>query len=68
MSNPHVPSQGPQVNGPGSPQQVPPPPGSFPIDPATLPAAIRDELLAPDPVAINTSAEELKDGLNRCPK
>ena len=44
------------------------PPGSFPIDPATLPEAIRDELLAPDPVAIDTAAKELVDGLNRCPK
>lgn len=43
-------------------------PGSFPIDPATLPDPIRDELMAPDPVAIDTSAAELKDGLNRCPK
>jgi DNA-directed RNA polymerase subunit RPC12/RpoP len=43
-------------------------PGASPIDPATLPPPIRDELLAPDPVAIDTSAEELKDGLNRCPK
>ncbi len=54
--------------GPGSPQDVPPPPGSLPIDPATLPKPIRDELTAPDPVAIDTSAKELKDGLNRCPK
>ena len=58
----------PPVPGPGSPQDVPPLPGSLPIDPATLPEAIRDELLAPDPVAIDTSASELKDGLNRCPK
>ena len=54
--------------GPGSPQDVPPPPGSFPLDPAKLPKPVRDELLAPDPVAIDTSADELKDGLNRCPK
>ena len=54
--------------GPGSPREVPPPPGSFPVDPATLPKPIRDEVLAPDPVAINTAADELKDGLNRCPK
>ena len=46
----------------------PPLPGSFGVDPATLPPPIRDELLAPDPVAIDTSAEELKDGANRCPK
>ncbi len=54
--------------GPGSPQNVPPPPGSFSIDPSTLPQPIRDELLAPEPVGIDTSADELKDGLNRCPK
>ena len=54
--------------GPGSPQDVPPAPGQFPIDPATLPAAIRDELQAPDPAAIDTSAKELRDGLNHCPR
>jgi len=54
--------------GPGSPQDVPPAPGSFPIDPATLPGPIRDEILAPDPVAIDTAAAELKDGQNHCPK
>ena len=58
--------------GPGSPQDVPPTPGAssgqFPIDPATLPEAIRNELQAPDPVAIDTAAKELKDGLNHCPK
>lgn len=43
-------------------------PGSFPLDPATLPAPIRDELQARDPLAIDTAADELKDGLNRCPK
>jgi len=58
----------PPYTGPGSPQDVPPSPGSFPIDPATLPKPIRDELTAPDPVAIDTSSAELKDGLNRCPK
>ena len=67
MSN-RVPPPPPPPSGPGSPQDVPPPPGSFPIDPATLPKAIRDEIEAPDPVAIDTSATELKDGLNRCPK
>src|SRR5262249_44293274 len=50
------------------PQDVPPSPGSSPIDPATLPKPIRDELLAPDPVAIDTAAPELRDGLNHCPK
>ncbi|AXA84150.1 hypothetical protein DCD74_05070 [Lysobacter oculi] len=54
--------------GPGSPNDVPPLPGTFPIDPATLPGPIRDEILAPDPVAIDTAARELKDGLNHCPK
>ncbi|MFS8407831.1 TFIIB-type zinc ribbon-containing protein [Xanthomonas campestris pv. campestris] len=38
------------------------------IDPATLPAPIRAELQAPDPLAIDTAAAELKDGLNRCRK
>ncbi|NQW51215.1 MAG: TFIIB-type zinc ribbon-containing protein [Rhodospirillales bacterium] len=58
----------PGYTGPGSPQDVPPVPGSSPIDTSTLPKPIRDELEAPDPVAIDTSAAELKDGLNRCPK
>ncbi len=53
---------------PGSPRDVPPTPGSFPTDPAKLPGRIRDELLASDPAAIHTSVNELKDGLNRCPK
>ena len=56
----------PPYTGPGSPQDVPP--GSSPIDPATLPKPIRDELNAPDPTAIDTSSAQLKDGLNRCPK
>ena len=68
MSNTNTPPPEPSYTGPGSPRDVPPLPGSAPIDPATLPPPIRDELLAPDPVAIDTSAEELKDGLNRCPK
>jgi hypothetical protein len=67
MSNLNPPP-GSAPTGPGSPQDVPPPPGSFPLDPATLPKAIRDELEAPDPVAIDTAAAELKDGLNHCPK
>ncbi len=58
----------PLPTGPGSPRDVPPLPGSFPIDPGTLPKPIRDELTAPDPVAIDTSAQELKDGQNHCPK
>ena len=68
MSNANTPPPVPPYTGPGSPREVPPLPGSAPIDPATLPPPIRDEILAPDPVAIDTTAEELKDGLNRCPK
>ncbi len=67
MSNAKMPPPPPGI-GPGSPADVPPLPGSFPVDPATLPQPIRDELLAPDPVAIDTAAEELKDGQNHCPK
>src|SRR5687767_25487 len=58
----------PRYTGPGSPQDVPPLPGEHGVDPATLPQPIRDELLKPDPVAIDTAAAELKDGLNHCPK
>ena len=58
----------PLPTGPGSPRDVPPAPGEFPIDPATLPEAIRDELTAPDPAAIDTASKELRDGLNHCPK
>ena len=47
---------------------MPPLPGGFPVDPDALPGPIRDEVLAPDPVAIDTAATELKDGVNRCPK
>ena len=70
MSDPKTPPPLPSqpVTGPGSPQDVPPLPGSLPVDPATLPDAIREELEAPDPVAIDTAATELSDGLNRCPK
>ncbi len=58
----------PLPTGPGSPQDVPPAPGQFPIDPVTLPEPISDELLAPDPAAIDTASRELRDGLNHCPK
>jgi hypothetical protein len=58
----------PGYTGPGSPQDVPPRPGELGVDPATLPPAIRDELQAPEPVAIDTASPELKDGVNRCPK
>lgn len=68
MSNANSPPPLPPVTGPGSPRDVPPLPGSLPIDTAALPDAIREELEAPDPVAIDTAAAELKDGLNRCPK
>lgn len=67
MSN-ATPPPPPPYTGPGSPHDVPPAPGSFPIDPETLPKPIRDELLAPDPVAIDTASAELKDGQNHCPK
>ena len=63
-----TPSSLPPGIGPGSPQEVPPEPGSFPVDPATLPGPIRDEILAPDPVAMNTASEALRDGQNHCPK
>jgi hypothetical protein len=71
MSNPKLPPPPPPpppYTGPGSPRDVPPLPGTSPIDPATLPRPIRDELTAPDPAAIDTAAEELKDGQNHCPK
>jgi hypothetical protein len=58
----------PQFTGPGSPQDVPPRPGELGVDPHTLPPPIRDELLKPDPVAIDTASAELQDGVNRCPK
>ena len=58
----------PRFTGPGSPQDVPPRPGELGVDPSTLPPAIREELEAADPVAIDTAAQELKDGVNRCPK
>ena len=58
----------PLPTGPGSPRDMPPAPGPFPIDPQTLPGPIRDELLAPDPPVIDTASRELRDGLNHCPK
>jgi hypothetical protein len=58
----------PKFTGPGSPQDVPPRPGELGVDPYDLPPPIRDELLKPDPVAIDTGAKELKDGANRCPQ
>lgn len=57
----------PRYTGPGSPRDVPPQPGELGVDPSTLPPPIREELEAPDPVALDTSAPELKDGINRCP-
>jgi hypothetical protein len=65
MSNENAP---PKFTGPGSPRDVPPPSGELGVDPYNLPPPIRRELLKPDPVAIDTAAEELKDGLNRCPQ
>ena len=58
----------PRYTGPGSPQDVPPRPGEFGVDPSTLPPPIREELEAADPVALDTAAQALKDGVNRCPK
>lgn len=58
----------PKYTGPGSPRDVPPQPGELGVDPYALPPPIRDELLKPDPVAIDTAADALKDGLNHCPK
>jgi ribosomal protein S27E len=57
--------------GPGSPQDMPPEPGQTPLAPEhleQLPAAVRDELRAPDPAAIDTASKELRDGLNQCPR
>lgn len=65
---PHPPTPPPGPTGPGSPQDMPPAPGQHPLDPDSLPQPIRDELLAPDPAAIDTSAKELRDGLNHCPR
>ncbi len=67
MSKANTPPPAPPA-GPGSPQDVPPPRGTFPLDPATLPDPIRKEIEAPDPVAIDTASKELQDGVNRCPK
>jgi len=60
----------PKFTGPGSPQDVPPLPGDVGIDPynSAVPAPIREELLKPDPVALDTEAKELKDGTNQCPR
>ena len=67
MSNANTPPV-PPYTGPGSPQDVPPMPGQTGVDPATLPDPIRNELEAPDPVALDTASKELQDGVNRCPK
>jgi hypothetical protein len=61
-------SNPPKFTGPGSPQDVPPQPGELGVDPYNLPGPIRDELVKPDPVAIDTNATELKDGTNQCPQ
>lgn len=50
---------------------MPPAPGQPPQDPLELdklPKPVRDELLAPDPATIDTASNELRDGLNHCPK
>ncbi|MET0327472.1 MAG: TFIIB-type zinc ribbon-containing protein, partial [Luteimonas sp.] len=65
---PLPPLPGQPVDGPGSPRDVPPLPGTTTLDPARMPDAIRAELEAPDPLAIDTGAAELRSGLNRCPR
>jgi hypothetical protein len=65
MSDASIP---PKFTGPGSPQDVPPRPGELGVDPHDLPSPIRDELLKPDPIALDTAARELKDGANQCPR
>jgi hypothetical protein len=68
---PSDPTPAPLPTGPGSPHDMPPPPGQLPLDPLELdklPQPIRDELLAPDPAPIDTAAKELRDGLNHCPR
>ena len=57
-----------KFRGPGSPQDVPPRAGDLGVDTSTLPPPIRDEILKPDPVAIDTAARELADGQNHCPR
>ncbi len=57
--------------GPGSPQDTSPAPGQPARDVPELgapPSPVRDELLAPEPAAIDTASKELRDGLNHCPK
>src|SRR5687768_8945852 len=69
MSDSNSPPPGrPKYTGPGSPRDVPPQTGELGVDPYNLPPPIREELLKPDPVALDTAAVELKDGLNHCPK
>jgi DNA-directed RNA polymerase subunit RPC12/RpoP len=65
QASPNPPS-GP--TGPGSPLDQPPVPGEPPLDAGALPKPIRDELLAPDPAALDTTARELRDGQNPCPR
>jgi hypothetical protein len=61
-------SNNPKFTGPGSPRDVPPLPGEHGFDPYNMPAPVREEVLKPDPVALDTSAKELKDGANQCPR
>ena len=68
MSDPRNLSSRSPVHGPGYPQGVPPGPDDFSQEPDTLPMPLREEGVAPDPVAIDTAVEEFKNGLNRCPK
>ncbi len=66
VSEPSGKTAGP--SGPGSPYDMPPAAGEPPLDPASLPQPIRDELTAPDPAVIDTAAKELRDGVNPCPR
>jgi hypothetical protein len=65
MSNDNIP---PNSRVPDPRTDVPPRPGELGVDPYNLPPPVRDELLKPDPVALDTQAAELKDGTNPCPK
>jgi len=61
-------SNNPKYTGPGSPRDVPPKSGELGFDPYDMPAPVREEVLKPDPVALDTNATELKDGANQCPR
>lgn len=68
MSNSNDASLPPTPSLPGSvsPRERPSA-GNPPINQASVAQVVRDERQAPDPLAIDTSSPELKDGANRCP-